>query len=130
MKAALSLLLPALAACSPFKVQTIHNNAAPVLSSMNLIEIPDSYLIVFKDHVDHSKASDHHAWVNELHLANAAELKKAKRDQFPMFDEAYDGLKHIFHISEGFMGYSGHFAESVLEQIRRHPDVSHCRSMV
>lgn len=125
MKVALTLLLPALAACTPVKVQTVHNDAAPVLSSVNAVEIPDSYMVIFKDHVDSKKAKHHHSWVQELHQASAAELKK--RSQFPMLDDVYQGLKHTFHIPDAFMGYSGHFDESVLEQIRRHPDVSHPR---
>lgn len=122
MKAALSLVLPALAACNPVWVQTIHNDAAPVLSTSNADVIPDSYMVVFKSHVDSKKAAAHHSWVRDLHEASSAELRK--RSQFPMLDGIYDGLKHSFHIPDGLMGYAGHFDESVLEQIRRHPDVS------
>lgn len=37
---------------------------------------------------------------------------------------AYEGLKHTFEFGGSLLGYSGHFDEDVIEQVRRHPDVS------
>jgi len=34
-------------------------------------------------------------------------------------------LKHTYNIASEFLGYSGHFDEAVIEQLRRHPDVEY-----
>ena len=118
-------LLPLLAAASPIiGVETIHNDAAPVLSSSLSQEIPDSYIVVFKKDVSSSSAAGHHEWVQEKHH----ECAKAKRDlhkrsQTPM--QVFDGIRHTFDIAGGLVGYSGHFDEDVIEKVRRHPDVSY-----
>lgn len=122
MKGVLSLsLLPLLTVASPVMPSTIHNDAAPILSSSNAVEVPDSYIIVFKDHVDSASAAAHHNWVQDIHSQHS-ELRK--RSQFPFADDAFAGLKHTFDIAGSFLGYSGHFEENVIEAIRRHPDVS------
>lgn len=137
MKSLISLttLLPLLAASSPlFSVGTTHNEAAPVISSVNSKEIPDSYIVVFKDHVSHRGAASHHTWIQELHASSEstrAELRK--RSQIPFLETTYNGLKHTYNIAGGLLGYSGHFGDDVLEQIRRHPDVSctgNCRCVL
>ena len=116
-------LLPLLAAASPMMVDTIHNEAAPVLSSVHSEVVPDSYIVVFKKHITQVTANEHHDWVQSTHLE--CETQKMKRDlgsQFPMI--AFGGLKHTYNIAGALLGYSGHFDESVIEQVRRHPDVS------
>ena len=118
-------LLPLLAAASPMiGVESIHNDAAPVLSSSLSQEIPDSYIVVFKKDVSSSSAAGHHEWVQEKHH----ECAKAKRDlhkrsQTPI--QVFDGIRHTFDIAGGLVGYSGHFDEDVIEKVRRHPDVSY-----
>ena len=127
MRGFIALSLAACAAAAPaFGVDTIHDGAAPILSSTNAETIPDAYIIKFKKHVSGSSASDHHSWVQEIHSSREqerVELRK-KRSQFPIVDDVFNGLKHTYKVGEHFMGYSGHFDESVIEQIRRHPDVS------
>lgn len=115
-----------LAAASPFKVGTIHNGAAPVLSSTSTQEVvPNSYMVVFKKHVKHEDAKSHHEWVQSIHTkAQDERMELRKRSQFPITTEIFDGLKHTYNIVGGMMGYSGHFDEETLEEIRRHPDVS------
>lgn len=124
MKGILSLsLLPLLAAASPVLVDTIHNEAAPILSSTLAQEIPDSYIVVFKKDVSHASACAHHDWVQDQHVQiETAKMDLAKRSQFPL--TAFGGLKHTYNIAGSLLGYSGHFDESVIEQVRRHPDVS------
>jgi cerevisin len=119
-------LLPALAAASPvLQVGTIHKDAAPVLSTTNAEAVPDSYMIVFKKHVKDADAASHHDWVQSVHAkSNDERMELRKRSQFPLTTEVFDGLKHTYNIVGGLMGYSGHFDEETLEQIRRHPDVS------
>ena len=124
MKGILALsLLPLLASASPVLVDTIHNEAAPILSSTLAQEIPDSYIVVFKKDVSHASACAHHDWVQEQHVQiETAKMDLAKRSQFPL--TAFGGLKHTFDFAGSLLGYSGHFDESVIEQVRRHPDVS------
>ena len=117
-------LLPLLVSPSPLiAVDTIHNGAAPLLSSSEAKEIPNSYIIVFKKEVSTASAFAHHTWVQDQHeeVENTKrELKK--RDQIPM--SIFGGLKHTFDIAGALLGYSGHFDKDVIERIRRHPDVS------
>ena len=126
MKSILGLSLPLLAAASPVLIDTIHKDAAPLLSSINAKEIPDSYMVLFKDHVTTNLAAEHHEWVQDLHLSTQnAKTELKKRSQSPFMDEIFQGLKHTYNIPGGFLGYAGHFDSHVIEQIRRHPDVSH-----
>lgn len=119
-------LLPLLASSAPtFSTETIHEGAAPLLSASNAEQIPDSYIVVFKQHVDEATAADHHTWVQDLHVQRT-ELRK--RSQFPFTSDIFDGIKHTYNIAGDFLGYSGHFDDSVIEAVRRHPDVSNTRS--
>jgi cerevisin len=115
-------LLPLLAAASPLSIGTIHKDAAPILSSVNTKEIPNSYMVVLKKH---ALASKHHDWVQGIHLASQKERTELrKRSQFPITTEIFEGLKHTYDIAGSLLGYSGHFDDETIEQIRRHPDVS------
>lgn len=116
-----ALSVAAVAQASGFKIGTIHHESAPVLSASNADTIPGAYIIKFKDHVDDSKADNHHGWIQNIHDGgeqNRLELRK--RD----FKDAFAGMKHTFKIGDSFRGYAGHFDEDVIEQIRNHPDVS------
>ena len=113
-------LLPLLAVASPIIPSSIHNGAAPILSSSNAEEIPDSYIIVFKNHVDSASAAAHQTWVQDIHMQHS-ELRKRS---FPFTGDLFKGLKASFDIAGSFLGYTGHFDENVIEAIRRHPDVS------
>ena len=126
MRYSLLSVLPALAAASPtFQAETIHNNAAPVLSSTTAKEVPNSYMIVFKKHVKHEHTKDHHEWVQGVHTKSQSErMELRKRSQFPVTSTVFEGLKHTYNIAGGILGYSGHFDEETIEAIRRHPDVS------
>lgn len=118
--------LPLLAAASPLLKTAVHNDqAAPLVSSSNAVEIPDSYIIKFKDHVTHTLAAEHHSWVQDLHLdTQTRKTELRKRSQMPFSDAAFEGLKHTYNIAGSWLGYSGHFDEDVIEQLRNHPDVS------
>ncbi|KAI9695874.1 MAG: serine protease [Candelina mexicana] len=116
-------LLPLLAAASPVKVGTIHNDVAPLRSSVNSVEVPDSYIVVFKKDVSHISAAAHHDWVQDLHLSTEnTKTELRKRSQFPITTDVFQGLKHTYNIAGSLLGYSGHFDEDVIEQVRRHPD--------
>lgn len=120
-------LLPLLASSAPttFSTETIHEGAAPLLSSSNSEIVPDSYIVVFKKHVTEKSASDHHSWVQDVHSENEnVRTELRKRSQFPITTDIFEGLKHTYNIAGDFLGYSGHFDDSVIEKVRRHPDVS------
>ena len=124
MKYSLIAALPALAAASPtFSTETIHKDAAPVLSSTSAKEVPNSYMVVFKKHV--KDASKHHDWVQSVHSKNTQERMELRKrsSHLPVSNEVFAGLKHTYELS-GLKGYSGHFDEETLEAIRNHPDVS------
>ena len=126
MKGLLLSLLPLLAAGSPVLVDTIHNDAAPIVSSSNAKEIPDSYMIIFKQHVTERDASAHHSWIQDTHSSHEGrKLELRKRSQTPMSDDTiFEGLRHTYNIPGGMLGYAGHFDEGVIELVRMHPDVS------
>ena len=119
-------LLPLLASSAPtFSTETIHEGAAPLLSASNAVEIPDSYIVVFKKHVTETAACDHHTWVQDIHLESENQRTELrKRSQFPITTDLFEGIKHTYNIAGNFLGYSGHFDDSVIERVRRHPDVS------
>ena len=125
MKGYLSGLLLPLVAASPVLIDSVHRESAPILSATNAKALPDSYIVVFKDDVSHKAASDHRQWVQDLHMqTEETKLELRKRSQFPILDTVFEGLKHTYHIPGSLLGYSGHFDQDVIEQIRRQPDVS------
>ncbi|KAJ2992764.1 hypothetical protein NUW58_g2058 [Xylaria curta] len=125
---ALSLAYAAAAAPS-FSYETIHDGAAPILSSAAAEEIPNSYIIKFKEHVTESSAANHHSWVQKIHGSREDErMELRKRSQIPLAGDAADafsGLKHTLKIGSSFLGYAGHFDDAVIEEVRRHPDVEY-----
>lgn len=125
MRTAFTLSVAAVASAASFSVGTIHDQAAPILSSIEAETIPGSYIIKFKDHVDDSAASNHHTWIQNVHSNGEQErMELRKRSSSPISESTFAGLKHTFSIGEGFKGYAGHFDESIIEQVRNHPDVS------
>ena len=125
-------LLPLLAVAKPignvessFSHESINSEDAPLLSSVNSEEIPDSYIVVFKDHIDQTLAAKHHGWVEDLHSSvQTSKMELRKRSQVPVIDTVFEGMKHTYNIGGSLMGYSGHFDEDVIEAVRKHPDVS------
>lgn len=129
MRGFIALSLACVAAAAPsFSYETIHDGAAPIISSSTAEEVPNSYIVKFKKHVTESSAADHHSWIQKIHGDREDErLELRKRGQIPLVGEvadAFKGLKHTLKIGSEFLGYSGHFDDSVIEEVRRHPDVS------
>ncbi|KAI1472383.1 serine protease 2 [Daldinia caldariorum] len=128
MRGFLALYLACTAAAAPsFSYETIHDGAAPILSSATSEEVPNSYIVKFKSHVTESSAANHHTWVQKIHGEREDErLELRKRGQIPLVGDVVDnfkGLKHTLKIGSEFLGYSGHFDDSTIEEVRRHPDV-------
>lgn len=124
MKSVLTLSVAAVASAASFSVGTVHDKAAPILSSIDAETIPDSYIIKFKDHVNGAAASDHHMWVQDAHKEGETERMELRKRSMSFSDKAFSGLKHTFDIGDAFKGYAGHFDESMIEKVRNHPDVS------
>lgn len=124
----MAFLLPLIINASPtINSWTTYENDVPVTSSENSKVIPNSYIVVFKDHVDQADATLHHSWVQDIHLgSDSSRSELRKRSQIPFVDDVFEGLKHTYNIAGGLLGYSGHFDDNVIEQIRRHPDVRTC----
>jgi hypothetical protein len=126
MRGLIALSLPLLAtAAATYRTETIHEGAAPVLSSINSEVLPDNYIVVFKKHVSASSAAAHHSWVQDIHLSRENERTELrKRSQFPITTDIFKGIKHTYNIAGDFLGYAGHFDDEVIEKVRSHPDVS------
>ncbi|EMR65381.1 Subtilisin-like proteinase Spm1 [Eutypa lata] len=123
---ALLSLACAAAAAPSFSYETIHDGVAPVISSIGTDEIPNSYIVKFKKHVSDSAAADHHSWVQQIHTSREQErIELRKRGHFPSVDDVFRGLAHTYKIGGDFLGYSGHFDDSVIEELRRHPDIEY-----
>lgn len=117
-------VLPLLASASPVLIDTIHNDAAPILSASNAQEIPDSYMVFFKKHVSSQAAKAHHGWVQDVHLTSQNTRTELRKRGLSFEDTMFEGMKHTYDIAGKVLGYSGHFDDEVMEQVRRHPDVS------
>ncbi|KAM7222869.1 serine protease [Rhypophila decipiens] len=124
MKGIIALSLAALVAAAPkFSHETVHGDAAPILSSSNAEVIPNAYIIKFKKHVSESAASDHQMWIQDIHSSReSVHLDLKKRG---LVDDVFRGLKHTYKIGQNFLGYAGHFDDDTIEQVRRHPDVEY-----
>lgn len=124
MRSFLGLSVLALAHASPLLIETIHSDAAPILSSSNAEEIANSYMVIFKKHVTSNAAKAHHGWVQDVHLTTQNTRTELRKRGLSFDDISYEGMKHTYDIGGKFLGYSGHFDDEVVEQVRRHPDVS------
>jgi len=123
MRGLIALSLAACAAAAPkFSHESIHGDAAPILSSSNAEVIPNAYIIKFKKHVTESSASDHQMWIQEIH--STRENDRIDLRKRGIVDDVFRGLKHTYKIGQNFMGYAGHFDDETIEKVRRHPDVS------
>ncbi|KAJ6446994.1 ER membrane protein complex subunit 1 [Purpureocillium lavendulum] len=126
--AAIALSVAAVAEATSFKIGTIHDKSAPVLASTHAEVIPNAYIIKFKDHIDDSKASDHHTWIQTIHEnGDQDRLELRKRG---LLDDIVAVVKHEYrigadHISGAFRGYSGNFSDAAIELIRNRPDVEY-----
>ena len=124
MRGVVALSLAAVAQAGSFSIGTVHDGAAPLLSSIDANTIPDAYIIKFKDHVDASSALDHHSWVQSIHEGGEQQRLELRKRGMSVMDDIFTGMKHTFKIGDAFKGYAGHFHEDVIEQVRNHPDVS------
>ncbi|KAI5861059.1 serine protease 2 [Durotheca rogersii] len=127
MRGFIALFVCAAAAAPSLNYDPFHSQAAPLISASVVDEVPNSYIVKFKSHVTEASASKHHSWVQKIHSNSEDDrLELRKRSQLPLFGgdaETFGGLKHTLKIGTEFFGYAGHFDDSVIEEVRRHPDV-------
>lgn len=90
--------------------------------------IRDSYIVVLEDHLEPDELAQHQAHVHSLHARHARSLAAAvNSDDAP----AFQGIKHTYHVGgkkrhhhhadqdrKQLKGYSGHFAEQLVDEIR------------
>jgi hypothetical protein len=109
-----ALLLAGYAVAAPF-----HNPSAtlaPLYTPTESDIVPESYIVVLKDHVKEQSIMEHCGWVNSLHDNNpiAASL---------LDPTVAAGIKHTFNLPNA-SGYTGRFSDRTLERIRQSSDVS------
>lgn len=76
--------------------------------------MPDSYIVVL--HKDqHHKTDEHLSWLQSTHAADVT----AQADH-----TSFAGLRHSYDVG-ALKGYSGHFSQDVLAQIRARPEVAY-----
>ena len=125
MKGVSALFVAALAVASPSaSVETIHDGAAPILSSTSADEIPGHYIVKFKEHVSEAGVADHHSWIQQIHGEGETQRTELRRRGLEVSEDVFSGIKHTYKVAGGFLGYAGNFDDEVIEQVRRHPDVS------
>lgn len=92
----------------------------PTVCSRVLKTIPNSYIIVFKKGLLPEVAAQCREWVKSLH-----QLAEQSREalQFPGNSNPLRGLIHTYEIGD-MVGYSGQFADDVIQQVRQSPNVS------
>ncbi|KAI4593460.1 serine protease [Pestalotiopsis sp. 9143b] len=129
MRGLITLSLACVAAAAPS--YSSYDEGAPVIAAADSEHIPNSYIIKFKKHVSHDAAQEHHSWVQNVHTTSEEyrQTELRKRGLFSSGsdedDVVYNGFKHAYKIGSDFLGYAGHFDDSVLNQIRKHPDVEY-----
>ncbi|CAO3684799.1 unnamed protein product [Umbelopsis ramanniana] len=110
-----ALLLAGYATAAPF--QTTSPTLAPLYTNTETDTIPESYIVVLKDHVDEARAAAHCGWVSSFH--NDDPLATSLLDP-----TVAAGIKHTFNLPT-VAGYSGKFSDLTLERIRSSPDVAY-----
>jgi len=94
-------------------------NVAPLVSSDSAQVIPDSYIVVFKKHVDEAKVKYHHSCIHDYVSEEKRSLSKRG-----LLGDFLSGIKHTFDFNS-FQGYSGRFSEEILDKIRRSDEVAY-----
>ena len=94
------------------------SNIAPLVSSDSAQVIPDSYIVVFKKHVDKEQVKYHHSCIHNYITEEKRSLSKRG-----LLEDLISGINHTFDF-KNFQGYSGKFSNEILEKIRRSDEVN------
>ncbi|GBB88845.1 hypothetical protein RclHR1_15460005 [Rhizophagus clarus] len=114
----LTFIFVSSAAAAPYH-SSYSENVAPLVSSDSAQIIPDSYIIVFKKHVDEVKIKYHHNCVHDYVSEEKRSLSKRG-----LLGDFISGIKHTFDF-DSFQGYAGKFSKEVLDKIRRSDEVAY-----
>jgi cerevisin len=98
---------------------TYDSNIAPLVSSDSAQVIPDSYIVVFKKHVEKEQVTYHHSCIHNYITEEKRSLSKRG-----LLEDLISGIKHTFNF-KNFQGYSGKFSNEILEKIRRSDEVAY-----
>ncbi|KAI9316607.1 serine protease 1 [Dichotomocladium elegans] len=89
---------------------------APLYISAEAEAVANSYIIVFKNHVNDSRVEEHTSWVGSLCSNHSAD----------MYDTSLrpdkHGIRHVYSLPT-LRGYAGNFHSDILEMIRHSDDV-------
>lgn len=98
---------------------------APLLNN-HREKIAHKYIVVFKTDVSSDAVDFHREWVHAKHAeAVAAEPSKASEFAQALEHVSTDGgVSDVFSIGSAVNGYTGYFMESVIDWIRRDPNVA------
>ncbi|KAJ1644015.1 proteinase B [Coemansia asiatica] len=89
---------------------------APLLASYDAEVVPDSYIVVFKDHIKPGKHSlqSHFSWLtSSIQEANA---------RAPAYKDA-NKINHVYQ--DALVGYAGQFEPEILDRIRQADEVAY-----
>lgn len=124
------LLIAAAFAASAFAATTPENVSQPLIYGANRERlIPNSYLVKLKDNTLESTASLHQEWLGQMYSLRESQKKELRRrrleHQHVLNDKSeYGGVTQIYNFDDDFRGYAIHADEYIVEEIRKHPDVS------
>ncbi|KAI9312028.1 serine protease 1 [Dichotomocladium elegans] len=91
---------------------------APLFVSSEAESVADSYIVVFKNHLNDNHMEEHTSWVQSL---AAASIRDNGFDSWLKPDTL--GISHVYNLPS-FKGYAGKFGKDVLEMIRHSDDIA------
>jgi cerevisin len=87
----------------------------------------NSYIVIFKSHVTDAIASSHYEWLWGLHREQKSRIDGLGfSTQHPIdrgLESSLVGLEDTYDIGGRFLGYTGSFSPTIIDQIRAHQDV-------
>jgi len=87
-------------------------DVAPLYSSIDAEEVPDNYIVVFKDNVDIMNSTKHTTWLLNLLQTSSS-------------TESEEKINHVFDFRSEFRGYAGKFSKETIEKIRTSNEVAY-----
>lgn len=95
-------------------VSFLFDDLAPLYSSVDAEEVPDSYIVVFKDSINVMESSKHTTWLTSL-IQTKADIKRNNKEK----------INHIFDVESQFRGYAGRFTQATVEKIRASKEIAY-----
>lgn len=90
--------------------------------------VPNSYLVKLKPSMPEITARQHHGWVQKIHsghISTITELQERGESQADLFERnKLQGITTKWDFGDDHRGYGIHTTDLVIDEIRKHPDVS------